>query len=157
MKCKYLKIRSKKGIRYYYCSLLKKEILVKNCYNCTEKEYKIYNTLKKRTYSLSKKENKRFSIIYRSFDKCAECGVKTLNNGIDKNEVFEGAYRQLSIKLGMIVPLCRDCHQRFHSDRVMNLKYKDMFQREYLKNHTLDEFLELFKKDYSYLYKQKKD
>lgn len=157
MKCKYLKLRSKKGIRYYYCSLLKKEIQVTNCYSCTKKEYKEYKTLNKRSKKLNKAEKERFSIIYHSFDKCAECGLKSPKIAIDKNEVFEGAYRQTSIKYGMVVPLCRSCHQKFDIDRVMNLKYKDMFQREFMKNHSLEEFLDLFKKDYSYLYKQKKD
>ena len=50
MRCKYLKIRSKKGIKYYYCSMQKKNISTDICIECQNKEYKQYNRLKLHTY-----------------------------------------------------------------------------------------------------------
>lgn len=155
-KCKFLRIRSKKNKYYGYCIKYKKEV---NLYcKCSDIEYKEYKALNKRTNKLNKKEKERFSIIYQDLNKCAECGLKhgsfdTINNTyikVSKNEVFEGAYRQISIKLGMVCPFCDKCHDRFHNDILFNLKYKVMFQKEYLKNHSIDEFISVFKQDYIY-------
>lgn len=156
MNCKNLKKRQRKYKTFIYCNKLKKEICFDNCRNCEYKEYKEYKPIKKRTYKQSKIEKERFSIIYTNFNKCCECGLnnasydKRINQytHIDKNEVFEGAYRNKSIELGMVAPLCTHCHKLFHSDILFNLKYKLMFQREYLKNHTIDEFVNNFGQDY---------
>lgn len=146
MKCKYLRIRSKKYKKYGYCTKYKKEVPI-YCKNCNSIEYKQQKPMKSRTNKLAKAEKERFSIIYHDLTKCCNCGSKI---GIEKNEVFEGAYRQLSIKLGMITPFCKQCHKLFHNDIIFNLTYKVMFQKEFLKTHTLDEFITLFKQDYIY-------
>ncbi len=167
MNCKYLKIKQKKYKKYIYCDKFKQEINFNNCANCQYKEYKQYsqyNYIKKRTNKQARKEKERYSIIYTNLTKCCECG---LNNGdydtrinqytyISKNEVFEGAYRSKSMKLGMITPFCIYCHDLFHNNATFNLKYKIMFQKEYLKNHTIDEFINDFGQDYEEKIKQKK-
>ena len=43
MNCKHLKYRTKKGIKYIYCSLQKKEINYDVCKECLHKEYKMHN------------------------------------------------------------------------------------------------------------------
>ena len=151
MKCKYLKSRRKNYQLYYYCSMKKNKIDISECYNCTHKEFKIYNVLKKRTYKQSKKEKNRFSIIYSDLSKCAECSSKI---GIELNEIYEGAYRQTSIKYGMVAPMCNRCHKRFHSDRLFSLKYKALFQIEFEKTYSHDEFMVIFKQNYIYLYEK---
>lgn len=151
MQCKYFRIRSKYKKRHYYCTKQKKTINYDNCNSCKYKEYKVYKPIKKRTYKQNKKEKTRYSIIYTDLNKCAECG--SIYN-IEKNEVYEGAYRGRSIKYGMIVPLCHDCHERFHSNYKFNLKYKVLFQQEFLKTHTKDEFIDIFKQDYIYIQKK---
>lgn len=50
----------------------------------------------------------------------------------------------------MVCPFCQKCHDVFHNDILFNLKYKVMFQKEYLKTHTLDEFIKEFGQDYIY-------
>lgn len=166
MKCKYFKTRKKDNKRerriYNYCTLLREEITRSNCCECVNKEYhfpdagkmeklKQKTPLKKRTSKQSKREKNRFSIIYQGLNKCCYCSSKT---GIEKNEVFEGAYRQTSIKYGMVAPFCHKHHQKFHNDRLFNLKYKVLFQREYEKTHSHDEFMDIFKQDYIYLYEK---
>lgn len=162
MNCKNFKIRSKKNKKYCYCILLKKEVTF-NCYReCDKKEYKQYKKISKKTYKLQNLENNRYSIIYNDLTICAECGLKNgaydyINNEyiiISKNEVFEGAYRQLSIKYGMICPFCQKCHDRFHNDILFNLKYKTMFQREFINSHSKEEFISIFKQDYVYKLEQ---
>lgn len=147
MYCKFCSIKSKKGTKYCYCRLFRKEVAF-SCYQeCDSKEYKQYKPIKKRTYKLAKKENKRFSIIYDDLTKCCECNFEI---GIQKNEVFEGAYRQTSIKNGMICPFCENCHRRFHEDIIFNLKYKVKFQEKYMEDHTLEEFISVFGQNYVY-------
>ncbi len=145
-KCKYLKQRQKNYKWYGYCTK-KGEIVPLFCKGCNNIEYKEKKTLKSRTNKQAKKEKERFSIIYPDLTKCCNCGSKT---GIEKNEVFEGAYRQISIRLGMVCPFCKKCHDVFHNDIMFNLFYKVMFEKEYLKSHTKEEFIANFGQDYEY-------
>ena len=144
MKCKNLRHRTKKGKVYGYCNLLKKEVPI-YC-KCNNIEYKEVKTIKKATYKRIKKEKERFSIIYQDLSKCAECGSKI--GHIDKNEVYEGSKRNVSMEYGFVVPFCHKCHERFHNDRTFALKYKRMFQIAYEKNHSRNEFLILIHRNY---------
>lgn len=110
-------------------------------------------TLKSRTNRQAKREKERFSIIYRDLTKCCNCGSKI---GIEKNEVFEGSYRQISIRYGMVCPFCKTCHTQFHNDIMLNLFYKVMFEKEFLKTHSKEEFIKIFGQDYIFKLEQKK-
>lgn len=163
-KCKYLKQRQKNYKWYGYCTKRRK-IVPLFCKECDVVEYKEQKTLKSRTNKQAKREKERFSIIYRDLTKCCNCGLKTgdfdkrINQytRIEKNEVFEGSYRQVSIRLGMIAPLCIFCHKQFHKDILgMNLSYKIKFEKEYLKTHTREEFIKTFGQDYIFKLEQKK-
>ena len=164
MDCKNLKRRIKKSIPYMYCSIKKKIINYEDCKNCSYKEYKQYKTMKSRTNKQAKREKERFSIIYPDLTKCCVCGLKTgdyddrikMYTRIEKNEVYSGSYRQISINLGMITPFCIYCHKEFHSDVIMNLKYKVMFQKKYMRTHSLDEFIDTFGQDFIFKLEQKK-
>jgi hypothetical protein len=163
-KCKYLKQRQKNYKWYGYCTKRRK-IVPLFCKECDVVEYKEQKTFKSRTNKQAKREKERFSIIYRDLTKCCNCGLKTgdfdkrINQytRIEKNEVFEGSYRQVSIRLGMIAPLCIFCHKQFHKDILgMNLSYKIKFEKEYLKTHTREEFIKTFGQDYIFKLEQKK-
>ena len=118
--------------------------------------------MKRHSSKQLKMEKMRFSILYKNLSICAECGIKNgsfddrigMFTHIDKNEVFEGSYRETSIKNGMIVPLCSYCHKKFHNNKNFNLKYKNLFENEFLKEKSIEEFISLFKKDYIYLYEK---
>jgi hypothetical protein len=155
-KCKYLRQRKRKNKYYGYCTIYRIEVPL-FCKNCDVIEYKEKKPMKSRTNKQVKREKERFSIIYHDLTKCCVCGSTT---GIEKNEIFEGAYRQTSIKHGMVAPMCyrETCHKRFHNDIIFNLFYKVMFQREFMKTHSRDEFIKLFGQDYIYkLEKMKKN
>nr|DAL65812.1 MAG TPA_asm: zinc-ribbon family protein [Caudoviricetes sp.] len=153
MKCKYHKIRSKKYQYYGYCTKFKKEVSL-YCKECKGNiEYKEQKTLKSHTNKQAKREKERFSIIYRDLTKCCNCGSKI---DIEKNEVFEGSYRQTSIKYGMVCPFCKTCHSQFHNDIMFNLFYKVMFEKEFLKTHSKEEFIKIFGQDYIFKLEQKK-
>lgn len=146
MNCKYFRKRSKKKTVYFYCVKYKKEVPI-FCKQCGKVEYKLYNTMKLHTNKQNKIERKRFSIIYSDLTKCCNCGSRI---DIEKNEVFEGAYRQISIKYGMVCPFCKKCHHQFHNNIMFNLFYKVMFEKEFLKTHNKDEFIRIFGQDYIY-------
>lgn len=162
--CINFKQRHKKNQLYFYCTLSKKVIAYDECKYCNSKEYKQYKSLRTRTNKLAKKEKERFSIIYHDLNKCAECGLKTgyfderINSytKVEKNEVFSGAYRSTSMIDGMVAPLCSYCHKLFHNDSIMNLKYKVKFQNEYLKNHSIEEFINRYGQNYIYKLEHKK-
>ena len=151
-KCKYLKQRQKNYKWYGYCTKTKK-IVPLFCKGCDVVEYNEQKTLKPRTNRQAKREKERFSIIYRDLTKCCNCGSKI---AIEKNEVFSGSYRQKSIELGMVCPFCRDCHTQFHNDIMLNLFYKVMFEKEFLKTHSKEEFIKIFGQDYIFKLEQKK-
>lgn len=163
MNCKNHKVRTKKGRKFGYCILYRKEVPIFSC-NCNSKEYKQYNPMKSRTNKQAKKEKERFSIIYPDLTKCCECGLKTgdydtrlnMYTQVEKNEVFSGSYRSISMEDGMVAPLCTFCHKLFHKDIMLNLYYKVKFQKEYMKTHTLDEFIARYGQNYIYKLEQKK-
>lgn len=148
MNCKHRKIRSKNYRKYMYCSVLKKEISYNDCSNCEYKEYKEHKPIKKRSYSLSKAEKERFSILTTNLDKCIICGKKRDN----LHEIFYGTgKRQLSIKYGCVIPLCYQHHLEIHNIRnngvlsiIWKVKCQEMFDKVY---PNLD-FLEIFGKNY---------
>ncbi len=158
MKCKNLKITSKKGIKYGYCKLHDKEVSI-FCNKCSfEVKYdlekinksklrkKNVKPIKKRSNKLAKTEKRRFSIIYQDLTKCAVCG----QIATEINEVFDGAYRQLSIKHGCCMPMCHGCHQRFHDDRQFALYYKVLFENKLIELYDYDTYMKIFKIDYRY-------
>lgn len=91
---------------------------------------------------------KRRSIL-NNLDKCYFCGRPTEHI----HEVFFGtANRQISIKNGFCVGLCNNHHnatnESVHHNREMDLELKRLYQREYEKTHTRQEFIELIGKSY---------
>lgn len=148
MGCIYLK---KKLNNTLYCKLHKKQVAIADCLQCNNVIYKHFDTktLKKVSTGLIEKQKKRFSIIYRDLNFCAVCDLKHVKSQrVDLNEVYEGARRQASMTYGFIIPLCRQCHTRFHNDRDFALKYKRLFQQEFEKNHSRDEFINIIHKSY---------
>lgn len=142
----------KKMNRTFYCKKKLKQITLKNCTNCQFKEYKTYKSLKKRTYKHIKKEKDRFSIIYNDLTKCCNCGSKI---GIELNEIYEGSYRRRSIEYGTVAPMCYNCHTKFHHDSRFNLYYKVLFEKEFLKTHSKEEFIKTFGQDYIFKLRKK--
>lgn len=55
-------------------------------------------------------ERKRYSIITNDLTVCYWCGRPK----DDLHEIFGGSNRILSMEDGMVVPLCRLCHEKVH-------------------------------------------
>ena len=145
MKCKYFTIRTKKGLKYYYCKLHKKEISV-SCYKeCDNKEYKQYKTLSNRSKSLNKKEKQRFSIIYPNLKKCCICGS---NWQLTTHEIFGGRNRSNSMKYGLCLPLCLTCHEKYQNDKNFNDKWHKIGQTSFEECYYDLDFIKIFGRNY---------
>ena len=160
MKCRFLKIRKKNNKIYGYCSKFRveKNIYCKECKDLINEQLKeeyqkkiskskneVYKPIKSRSNRLVKAEKYRFSIIGLEKEKCSYCGSY---RSIEVNEVFEGKNRQVSIKNGFCISLCYECHEKFHNDREFNLYYKRLFQKEFEKTHSREEFIKLIGRNY---------
>lgn len=145
--CKYLKQKLNKK---FECKKQNKIINIKECNNCKFRENKESNKhqIKKRTYKKAKKEKNRYSIIYNDLTKCCVDGCLTPYYNVQVNEVYEGAKRNASIKHGFTTPFCCIHHNGFHNDRSFALYYKRMFQREYERNHSREDFLKIIHVNY---------
>lgn len=80
------------------------------------------------------------SLLSKSPPRCFLCGCAT--GKLDRHEIYGGACRQKSKRLGLWVPLCRKCHEKAHKDRDVNLRLKRLGQRlaEATYDWTRDEF-----------------
>lgn len=151
MNCKYLRIRTKKGVHYKYCTLLKKEI--NKCYNCMNKEYKEVKKLStrnvnKRNSKITKLERNRTSIFTNDLEHCIICGNKKDN----LHEIIYGRNRLNSMKYGFVLPLCFNHHvgnRGIHYNRELDLFYKRKCQ-EYFENNIGNrlDFIRIFGKSY---------
>jgi len=91
---------------------------------------------------------KRYSIL-NNLNKCFFCGKPTQCI----HEVYFGtANRRISIENGFCVGLCNAHHNTtnnsVHHNRQMDLKLKKLYQKEYEKNHSRKEFINLIGKSY---------
>lgn len=137
-----------------FCKLLNKEIPFCRCRECGRKEYKTktgkksFYKIKKSTYKHTKADSNRFSIITNDLDHCIICGKK--RNAL--HEVFYGSYRHISIKYGMIIPLCLNHHtgglKSVHRDRELDLYFKRLAQDIFIKKYSYELFMKEFKKNY---------
>lgn len=115
MNCKNLRIRTKKGIKYKYCILLKK-VIKDECYNCINKEYKTYS---KKCTVLSKK--------------CANTPSKNVNN------VTGGHKHKLTKKTEIPTKVKKVVWERDHHQCIYCNKYVDVYyaNSHYIKRSQL--------------------
>lgn len=144
MRCKYFKKRSKKYQYYFYCTKLKKEVIYAECKVCEFKEYKDYKPIKSRTSKQAKAEKERYSIFTDNLERCIECGKTKRELPIDKHEIFRGRNRHNSMKHGLVIPLCRKCHET----PEIEFKWQIKGQKEFEKKHSREEFMKIFRKSY---------
>lgn len=138
MYCKYLSKSLNGKIR---CKFNKTSIYITECKTCLNFEPKANKGINKKTSKLAKLENNRFSIFTNDFTKCYYCHKQCKT---DLHEVYGGSNRITSIKNGLVVPLCRQCHS--NENIIMELKAK--LQKEYEKNHTRTDFIKIIGKSY---------
>lgn len=145
MNCKYFKIRSKKNKKYCYCTLLKRKVSF-SCYReCDNKEYKQFKSLNNRTTRQSKLENSRTASLFTdNLNICYLCGCKKEH----LHEVFFGRNRVNSIKYGLFIPVCENCHRKCHKDVSLIDSLHKKGQLLFISNYPMLEFIDVFKTDY---------
>lgn len=102
--------------------------------------------IKKKSSKLAKLEKNRFSIITKDLEHCYICterGLKDIPRD-DLHEIYGGRNRKRSIENGLVVPLCRKCHE---DNEILKFLQRFM-QLEYEKTYTKEEFIKLIGKSY---------
>jgi hypothetical protein len=97
--------------------------------------------MKHKSSKLRKLESKRTSILTNDFEHCIICK----NQATDINEIFMGRNRLNSIKYGLCIPLCRECHNKYHNDRNMQLFWMREGFKIFVLTHSYKEFQDIFK------------
>lgn len=162
-------INLKKRKNKPFCKLLNKEISFSQCQKCDKKEYKkctiigkksdlkwknalksgkVVQKLKHSTYKHKKADSTRFSIITNDLEHCIICGKEKEA----LHEVFYGAYRHVSIKYGMIIPLCLNHHTQskfsVHNDRELDLYYKRLAETVFISKYSYELYMKEFTINY---------
>ncbi len=143
MNCKYYRTRAKKYKKYGYCIKYKKEVSL-FCKKCNTIEYKEIKTIKKRTNKQAKAEKNRKSIFTNDLNHCIICGKKRDN----LHEVFFGRNRQLSIRYGLVIPLCIECHREMHRNTGLQEMWHEKGQAIFQKTYPKLDFVNIFRKNY---------
>ena len=148
MQCKNLKIRSKKGRKYIYCELLKKEISFNNCKGCANKEYKKKKCTIKKKYCANAIKGKKHKLTKataipikvkkivweRDNHKCIFCG-KEVPLVCANSHVIKRSQLGLGIPQN-IVCACPICHDKY--DFGINSQQMYLIAKKYLKMKYLD-------------------
>ena len=109
---------------------------------------KILN-LKKKEVTEIKKKSKKLAKLERQRDKgivkegiCEVCGK--YSKRLDPHEVYGGSNRKRSIKSKFVKLICPKCH----SNEAIIKQLRIDTQKEYMKTHTEEEFINLIGKSY---------
>lgn len=62
--------------------------------------------------------------------------------------MFEGSNRQMSMKYGLVIPVCRECHTQYDLDKELRAEYQIEAQQIFEEIHSHELFMQEFKKDY---------
>jgi hypothetical protein len=93
-----------------------------------------------KTYSKkrAKAEKERYSIFTSDLKHCIE--DKDHLGEIDRHEIFNGKNRLKSMKYGLVVPLCRNCHS---NDEIV-VKWQVIGRKAFIKEHGEELFIKEF-------------
>lgn len=106
--------------------------------------------IKKKSKKLAKLEKNRFSIITKDLDHCYLCtknGIKNIPKD-DLHELIEGKNRQVSMKYGLVIPICRKCHEIVTNDKTLQDKLHKVAQKEFKKYYKTENFVQIFGRNY---------
>lgn len=97
--------------------------------------------IKKKSNKLTKLERQRDKNLIKS-GICEVCG--RYSKQLDPHEIYGGSNRKRSIKHKFVKLLCRKCHD--NKEIIKQLRIDT--QKEYMKTHTKEEFIDLIGKSY---------
>lgn len=123
------------------------------CPKAISKEKKKNTQIKKKSSKLAKKEKERFSILQEDTNSCWLCGKYVRK--ADKHEVFGGFNRQKSMEFGMIINLCRECHQKVDVNKNVRDTLHSFAKVQFIKKYGKEKFIKEFGKNYMSEYERK--
>lgn len=146
--CKYLKQKLNRKLE---CKLTNKIITLKDCKECKDKRFpdvgktlsnshQISNKSKK----LAKMERNRTSILTDDMEHCYICRIKKDHI----HEICFGANRLNSIKYGLVIPVCFDCHMKIHNDISLQDRHHKIAQKKFNEVYPDLDFVEIFKRNH---------
>ncbi len=100
--------------------------------------------MKKKSNKLRRLENNRFS-LFDSGDKCHYCPSKY---NLTWHEIFSGKNRQNSMKYGLCLRLCLNCHRKLQEDYNFNSYWHIKGQQEFIEHYPDLDFLSIFRRNY---------
>jgi len=100
--------------------------------------------MKRKTLRLKELEHNRYSILTNDLTRCYICPRPKS----DLHEIYEGCHRQNSMRYGLVLPLCKECHLKIHRSLNFALPYKQLGQSKFEETHSRDEFIKLFGRNY---------
>lgn len=101
--------------------------------------------IKKKSKKLAKLESSRFSIITNNLDKCYVCKKAKKE---DLHEIFGGRNRQISMKYGLVIPVCRKCHDLIPKSKTLTKKLHEVGRKAFEKEYKSENFIQIFGKSY---------
>ena len=106
--------------------------------------------IKQKSSKLAKLERNRFSIITKDLEHCYICTKKGMKNipKDDLHELLEGKNRQVSMKYGLVIPICRKCHNLVTNDKTLQDKLHKVAQKEFEKHYKTENFIQIFGQSY---------
>lgn len=173
--CKYLKKRKNKP----YCKLLNKEIKLSLCRECDNKKYRNSTSIKKspvtsglsnnsqmrknsqsleknspkkvkmrnKSNKLAKLEKKRYSVFSNDTKKCYLCGS---TYKLTWHEIYSGRNRQKSMKYGLCLRMCLNCHSKEQENSQFNDYWHKQGQLYWEENiGSREEFIKVFRRNYT--------
>lgn len=177
--CIYIRKRKNKP----FCKLRKEEISFSYCQECDKKEYKVKkqknsfhatnnnkiekeinyikksinktNKIKNKSNKLSKLEKSRFSVFSNNNQKCYLCES---SYNLTWHEIYAGRNRQNSMKYGLCLRLCINCHSREQE----NSQFNDYWHRQGQlyweeKIGSREQFIKVFRRNYLYSHIKKEE
>lgn len=159
--CIHLKKRKNKP----YCKLLDREITFSLCRECDNKEYKKISAdlcrkmqcsadikqqksvkMQNKSNKLASLERNRYSVFSNDTERCYLCGS---TYKLTWHEIYSGKNRQNSMRYGLCLRLCLNCHSKEQEDSQFNdywHKQGQLYWEEFI--GTREEFIKVFKRNY---------
>ena len=88
------------------------------------------------------------SIMTQDFARCYLCGS---TEHLEIHHIMGGATRDKSTEYGLVVPLCRSCHDKLHfskDSRAMTDELRRKAQANFLKAYPDEDWLKIFHRNY---------
>lgn len=133
--CKYLRFRSYKNVKYFFCAKRKRSILKSECVTCLDKEHKKIRKMKTRSSKRAKacdiSTRVKALVWQRDNGRCIICG----KSGLPNSHYIKRSHGGLGIEEN-IVCMCMSCHNSYDNgkDKILVNSIREM-TRDYLKNY----------------------